>query len=69
MCQKVLDIVNKFIECMESYMFIDKLDILLILKKMPDPPIERNIGEEVKELGLSDKEEDDLMINFSHKLD
>ena len=34
---------------------------------MPDPPMTRNLGEEVKKLGLSEDEEVDLMIKFSHK--
>ncbi|KAJ0981860.1 hypothetical protein J5N97_010115 [Dioscorea zingiberensis] len=65
--QKMLDVANKFIESMESYMSAAKSDMSLILTKMPGPPVLRNLGEEVKKLGLSDDEEVDLMIKFSHK--
>ncbi|KAH7681806.1 hypothetical protein IHE45_05G080600 [Dioscorea alata] len=65
--QKMLDVANKFIENMDNYMSAARSDILLIVKKMPDPPMARNLGEEVKKLGLSEDEEVDLMIKFSHK--
>ena len=42
-------------------------DIALIVTKISDPPVTRNLGEEVKKLGLSEDEEVDLMIKFSHK--
>ena len=35
---------------------------------MLNPPIARNVGEEVKKLGLSEDKKIDLMIKFSHKL-
>ncbi|KAH7690358.1 hypothetical protein IHE45_02G041700 [Dioscorea alata] len=65
--QRMLDVANKFIENMDNYMFAARSDILLIVKKMPNPPMARNFGEEVKKLGLSEDEEVDLMIKFSHK--
>ncbi|KAJ0972585.1 hypothetical protein J5N97_020544 [Dioscorea zingiberensis] len=65
--QKISNVANKCIESMESYMSAAKSDMSLILTKMPDPPVVRNLGEEVKKLGLSDNEEVDLMIKFSHK--
>ena len=42
-------------------------DIALIVTKMPNPPMTRNLGEEVKKLGLSEDEDVDLIIKFSHK--
>ena len=41
-------------------------NIALIVIKMPDPPVARNLSEEVKKLGLSEDEEIDLMIKLSH---
>ena len=65
--QKVLDVANKFIQSMKNYMYEARSDIALIVTKMPDPPVARNLGKEVKKLGLSEDEEVDLMIKFSHK--
>ena len=66
-CQKVLDVTNKFIRSMENYMSAARSNIALIVIKMPDPPVARNLSEEVKKLILSEDEEIDLMIKFSHK--
>ena len=52
---------------MKNYMSAARSDIALIVTKIPDPPMTRNLGEEVKKLGLSEDEEVDLMIKFSHK--
>ena len=65
--QKVLDVANKFIQSMKNYMSAARSDIALIVTKIPDPPMTRNLGEEVKKLGLSEDEEVDLIIKFSHK--
>lgn len=40
-------------------------DISLIVTKIQDPLVVRNLGEEIKKLGLSDDKEVDLMIKFS----
>ena len=66
-CQKVLVVANKFIQSMKNYMSAARSDIALIVTKMPDPPMTRNLGEKIKKLGLSEDEEVDLMIKFSHK--
>ena len=42
-------------------------NIALIVTEMPDSLVKRNLGEEVNKLGLSEDEEVDLMIKFSHK--
>lgn len=34
---------------------------------MTNPPIARNLDEEVKKLSLSENEQVDLMVKFSHK--
>ena len=52
---------------MENYMSAARSDVALIVTKISDPPVTRNLGEEVKKLGLSEDEEVDLMIKFSHK--
>ncbi|KAH7666069.1 hypothetical protein IHE45_13G077100 [Dioscorea alata] len=45
---------NNFIENIDSYMFAARSDTSLLVKKMPYPPMARNLGEEVKKLGLSE---------------
>lgn len=65
--QKALDVANKLIESMDNYVSEARSYILLIVKKMSDLSMERNLGKVLKKLGLSKDEEVDLIIKSSHK--
>ncbi|KAK7281017.1 hypothetical protein RIF29_08651 [Crotalaria pallida] len=63
--QRLAHVATKFLESFESKMDAVTADFGKVASKLPDPS-KRDLVEEVKKLGLTEEEEIDLVIKFSH---
>ncbi|KAK2354697.1 hypothetical protein QL285_092182 [Trifolium repens] len=67
---RLAQLATKFIESFDSKMEVVTTDFAKVVAKLPDPskpdPSKSDLVEEIKKLGLTDEEEIDLVITFSH---